>query len=159
MFNRKRIGICYAVTVAAGVLGIASAAEAFQRNVTFCNKTNAAVDVAWGYDRTGTSETTSEGWKTVQNCRCTNLFRQDVRATEFWVYVKKPRSALEDALTSGKGPLCIRAREFTFRTSNQSREVCTKHSDNRWVNFQMADATKENFKLNFGSGGNCIDEN
>ena len=60
MFIRRRRGICYGMTMAAGVLSIASAAEAFPRNVTFCNKTNAPVDVAWGYDRTGTAETTSE---------------------------------------------------------------------------------------------------
>lgn len=145
------------LSLAAGMLAAISAAEAFQRNVTFCNKTREPVDVAFGYDLTGTSETTSEGWRRVQNCACRNLFSKDVRATEFWVYVKKATGGLEDALTSGKGPLCIRARAFTFLNNNKSAQACTRNSDNRWVNFQRVDATKTNHKLNFGSGGNCVD--
>ena len=157
MFIQKQRGMSSVWAITASLVGIASPVEAFQRNVTFCNKTNAPVDVAWGYDRSGTSETTSEGWKTVQNCRCISLFSEDVRATEFWVYARRPGSALEEALTAGRGPLCIRASAFTFRTSNQSRAACTKNDGHRWVNFQMANATTENFRLNFGSGGNCID--
>ena len=156
MYVQKWHRIFCGLIVSTVMVSISSATHAFIRNVEFCNKTKAAVDVAWGYDLTGTSETRSEGWKTVQACQCRNLFRQDVRATEFFVYVTRKGSAIGDALTSGSAPLCVRAKEFTIRASNKSQAACTK-SGGQWVNFQMADAPKENHKLNFGSGGGCID--
>jgi uncharacterized membrane protein len=153
----NRIVAAIAIAGAAfALVTISNPAHAFTRNVTLCNKSKGNVEVAWGYDLTGTSETRSEGWKTVRSCQCANLFRQDVRATEFFVYVTREGSAIDDALTSGTAPLCVRAKGFTIRASNKSRAACTE-SGGKWVNFLMANAPKENHTLNFGSGARCID--
>jgi uncharacterized membrane protein len=146
--------ICCGLVLSTVIVTASSAAHAFARHVTFCNKSKAAVDVAWGYDMTGTSETRSEGWLGFRSCECNTLFRQDVRATEFFVYVKRPDGGLEDALTSGSAPLCVRAKAFTIRASNVSRSVCLQ-SGGKWVNFQMVDARQERHTVNFGSGGVC----
>ena len=154
MSGWKRLSLWFGVILSV-LLGF-SVAHAFTRHVTFCNKDRGAVEVAWGYEMTGTTETRSQGWKAVQSCGCTTLFKQDVRTTEFFFYVTRKGSAVEDAFMTGTAPLCVRAKEFTHRASNVNQAACAK-SGGKWVKFQMADATKEHFTVNFGSGGKCVD--
>jgi uncharacterized membrane protein len=115
-----------------------------------------AVDVAVGYDLTGTDETRSEGWFTVHPCACTTLFNQDVKTTDYWLYVTKNNGGVLDALTDGNGPLCVRAEKFTFRRSNSSRAACT-NAGGTWVNFRRVAAQSKVHKMTFGSGGRCRD--
>src|SRR5688572_17917916 len=64
-------------------------AQAFDRTVSFCNHTRDVVKVARGYDRTGTSETTSRGWVTVQRCNCREVISDSLRATEVFLFAVK----------------------------------------------------------------------
>src|SRR5262249_40869235 len=100
-------------------------AKAFTRNVTFCNHSPNALELAYGYDATGTSETTSRGWNHVAPCSCRNLFSADVRTTEVFVLVLKDGTF--DSLTSGRGPLCVHpTRSFKFISQNQSAASCQR---------------------------------
>ena len=145
-----------ALSATAAILWMPAMAAAFQMRVSFCNKMASAVDVAVGYDLTGTDETRSEGWFTVQPCACTTLFNENVKTTAYWLYVTRNSGGVLDALTDGNGPLCVRAEKFTFRRSNSSRDACTK-AGGRWVNFQRVAAQSKVHKMTFGSGGRCQD--
>ena len=78
-----------ALSITAAILWAPAPATAFQMRVSFCNKMVSAVDVAVGYDLTGTDETRSEGWFTMQPCACTTLFNKDVKTTDYWLYVTR----------------------------------------------------------------------
>ena len=156
MILQPRAALGLGLALAVSALGVATAAHAFTRNVTFCNKSAGAVDVAFGYDKTGTSETTSEGWIEVPQCGCKKLFGRDVRATEAWIYVTRKDAGIDAVLTSGKGPLCVQGKAFTILGPNKSQAACTA-AGGKWVNFQMVNAVKANHTVNFGKGGNCVD--
>lgn len=131
--------------------------NAFTRNVRFCNRTTTAVQIAAGYERTATDTTRTEGWFTAQVCQCITLFNEDVRETEFYIYVKREGSAIDDAISGGRAPLCIRGPEFRFGKSNANAETCA-NSGGRWVNFQQMNTDRAtNYTVNFGSGANCQD--
>src|SRR5262245_26762471 len=98
--------ICAVIFTIVGILLGTTTASAFKMRVSFCNKMPNVVDVAVGYDLTGTDETRSEGWFTVQPCACATLFNEDVRTTDYWVYVIKRGAGIMGTLTNGQGPLC-----------------------------------------------------
>jgi uncharacterized membrane protein len=131
--------------------GITTSAAGMQRHVKLCNKSNMDFEVAVGYDRSGTRETTSEGWFTVRSCRCETLFNADVRASEFFYYVTRKGSSPTDALSTGKGPLCVTGAGFKFVAQNSSRAACSR-AGGHWVNFTFANASSENFTVNFRYG-------
>lgn len=137
------------------ILG-STTASAVQLTATFCNKTAQSVDVAVGYDLVGTDETRSEGWFTVRQCQCRQVISQNVKTTEWWVYVTRNSGGIHDRLSDGAGPLCVKADKFTYRKSNVSAQEC-KNTGGAWVNFQRIVPKSSPFKLNFGSGGNCRD--
>jgi uncharacterized membrane protein len=145
-----------ALSAIAAIFWMPAMAAAFQMRVSFCNKMASAVDVAVGYDLMGTEETRSEGWFTVQPCACTTLFSEDVKTTDYWLYVTRHTGGVLDALTDGSGPLCVRAEKFTFRRSNSGRQACTK-AGGTWVNFRRVAAQSRVHKMTFGSGGRCQD--
>jgi uncharacterized membrane protein len=155
MIKVKPLGIL-TLSIATAILWALTPATAFQMRVSFCNKMASAVDVAVGYDLTGTDETRSEGWFTVQPCACTTLFNEDVKTTDYWLYVTRHTGGVLDALTDGNGPLCVRAEKFTFRRSNSSRQACTK-AVGTWVNFRRVAAQSKVHKMTFGSAGRCQD--
>jgi uncharacterized membrane protein len=70
------------------LLAVSDPAKALTRNVTFCNHSSNALELAYGYDATGTSEATSQGWRKVAPS-CRNLFSANLRATEIFVLVLK----------------------------------------------------------------------
>src|SRR5262245_7649922 len=108
------------------------------------------VDVAVGYDLVGTDETRSEGWFTVKQCQCRTVINENVKTTEWWVYVTRNPGGVHDRLSDGRGPLCVKGDKFTYRRSNVSAQECKK-SGGEWVNFHQVAKSK----LTFGSGGNC----
>src|SRR5262245_22897585 len=105
MTKIKLLRVLSATAAIVSILWAPAAATAFQMRVRFCNKTANAVDVAVGYDLTGADETRSEGWFTVQSCACTTLFNEDVKTTDYWLYVTRNSGGVLDALTDGSGPL------------------------------------------------------
>jgi uncharacterized membrane protein len=120
--------------------------------VSFCNYMPHDVRVAVGYDRTGDNETRSEGWFTFQPCECANVFDEDVKTLDWWVYVKKKGGG---ELTNGSGAICVRDKKFTLRRANTSEGDCKAMSGN-WVNFQRVVPKASPFKLTFGSGAKCL---
>jgi uncharacterized membrane protein len=130
-------------------------AKAFTRNVTFCNHSTNTLELAYGYDATGTSETTSQGWRKVAPCSCRSLFGADVRATEVFVLVLKDGTF--DSLTSGRGPLCVHlTRSFKFINQNRSAASC-QSAGGRWLNFTWVNAERTNHTVHFNpsSGPRC----
>lgn len=134
-------------------LAAVDTADAAQKSLTFCNKNAEKLAVAIGYDRAGTSETTSSGWHQVAPCSCREIFNTDLRGTDVFYMVVRPGSL--NPLTSGKGPLCIKSAGFRHLGENASAASCQK-AGGKWVNFQHQDITgtgKANFNLNFNVQG------
>jgi hypothetical protein len=143
------------VTTAVLVAALVGSAQAFQRNVTLCNRSTEKLDVAYAYDAVGTSEITSRGWRTVAPCSCRDLFSADVRATEFFYFIT--RSGTFDTLSGGNAPICVDPRNgFRFVDQNRSRANCER-AGGRWLNFAFSNATAANHKLTFrmSSGPTC----
>ena len=140
-----------AVAATVAILGFTGTAMAVQRQVILCNKSNINFEVAVAYDLTGTSESTSRGWTTVSSCACETLFDADVRATEFFYYVTRKGAAVTDALSSGRGPVCVRSRGFRFLSENRNRAACN-NAGGTWVKFAFANADKPRHTVNFRVG-------
>lgn len=153
---RPRIRCHHAIAAALiTLLAGSDPAKAFTRNVTFCNHSTNALELAYGYDATGTSETTSRGWRQVAPCSCRSLFSADLRATEVFVLVLKDGTF--NSLTSGRGPLCAHpTRSFKFINQNQSAASCQR-AGGRWLNFTWVNAERTNHTINFNpsSGPRC----
>jgi uncharacterized membrane protein len=150
------IKITFIMSIIINAIFAVNRANAVVRNVNFCNKSNMAVEIAFGYEPASTSTTRTEGWRTVQVCQCRNLFNEDVRAIEFYVYVTKKGGAIGDVLHAGRAPLCVRGRGFRFGTSNSDPTSCAR-SGGQWVKFEQAIAQEKNHNVNFGSGAHCMD--
>src|SRR5262245_11579381 len=82
--------------------------HAVMRTYNFCNKTNHKVEVAYGYEPAGSTNTQTKGWRSVNVCQCVTLFSEDVRATEVYVYVRKPGTPIEESISDGRAPLCVK---------------------------------------------------
>jgi uncharacterized membrane protein len=147
----KLLGASSSLIAAIALIGVSTSAAAMQRHVRLCNKSNIDYQVAVAYDRSGSSESTSEGWFTVKSCRCETLFNTDVRATEFFYYVTKDGSRPTDALSSGRAPVCIKAARFALTAANKNQAACTR-AGGHWVRFAFANATTQNFTVNFRVG-------
>ena len=104
MSRLKRQLVTIAVIASSG-LGVA--ADAFDRNISFCNRTTADVFVAIGVDLAGTTDTTSKGWYKVQGCTCRSVLSASLRATE--IFLLATRSGLDNILQGGRAPLCVPA--------------------------------------------------
>jgi uncharacterized membrane protein len=138
------------LTIAA-IAGITTSAVAMQRHVVLCNKSNMNFEVAVAYDKAGTSEITSTGWIKIRSCACETLFNADVRATEFFYYVTKEGSAVDDALSSGKAAICVKGDGFTFQSQNKNKAACN-NAKGTWVNFAFGNAEKTKHTVNFRVG-------
>ena len=112
-----------ALLLALGVMQSAHA-QTFQRNVKFCNHGREALNVAAGFDRAGTSESTSKGWSIVQPCTCKTVISDQLRATEVFLYAS--RQGTMQPVLGGRGPLCINTtRGFTFVSQNRTSRPAT----------------------------------
>jgi uncharacterized membrane protein len=138
----------FVILTAAMLFGTVEVAAAFQRNITFCNRTREPLTVAIGYDRTGTTRITSSGWYRVASCACRTILRADLRATEFFLLTTKVEGTAP--LVEGRAPLCVHPRdEFTYVSQNVNQAACTR-AGGRWVNFAFHDTgTNTNFTVNF----------
>lgn len=133
----RRIPKAALLLLAGACLFNAGEAHAFDRTVKFCNHTRDVVKVAAGYDETGTSESTSEGWFTVQSCQCRDVISASLRATEVFLFAAK--SGTIEPLLSGRGPLCIHpTNAFKMIAQNRNEAACTR-AGGKWVNFKFFD--------------------
>ncbi len=150
--SSKRVLLVASLSI--GSIGWASVADAFQRNISFCNRTESEVYVAVGFDRAGTSETTSKGWYKVRNCSCRSIVSADLRATEIFFLVTD--SGLDNLLGDARGPLCAHPSDgFAYVSQNTSRGNCER-AGGQWVNFKWFDTRdRVDYRLNFRSEGEC----
>ena len=86
-----------------GMLWRRKLSQRFQRNISFCNRTDSEVSVAIGIDLVGTSETTSQGWFDVRSCSCRSNLSADLRTTEIFFSVTR------DGLTNRLAMLTARS--------------------------------------------------
>ena len=130
------------------ILGAGDIAFAFQRNITFCNRTREPLKVAIGYDRAGTSESTSSGWHNVGSCSCRTVLQGDLRATEFFLLTT--RQSGTSPLVAGRGPLCVHpTQNFRYVSQNSSRAACNR-AGGQWINFAFHDTgANTNHRVNF----------
>lgn len=127
--------------IAATLVSLVSAhlqsAHAFQRNVSFCNRSTEAVSVAVGYDLSGTTQITSKGWTKIAPCSCRNVLNAELRATEIFVLTVKQGSTTP--LVAGRAFLCIHPRNaFEHRSGNADATSCRRHGGT-WVKFVYHD--------------------
>jgi uncharacterized membrane protein len=127
-------------------------AQTFRRTVTYCNKTRDPLVVAVGYDKAGTSESTSEGWFGVAPCACRTILDAELRATE--IFVMAAKKGTTTPLMNGTGPLCIHpTRAFTFRAENASQAACQR-AGGTWVKFVFHDTgPRTDYRLNYRRQG------
>lgn len=139
------------VTTAVFMAALVGSAQAFERNVTLCNRSTEALEVAYAYDAVGTNEITSRGWRKVAPCSCRDLFSADVKATEFFYFIV--RDGTFDQLSGGNAPICVHPSEaFRFVSQNRSQASCQR-AGGRWLAFGQSNATATNHKVNFRLSG------
>lgn len=135
--------------LAFAALGVtANTTRAFERSITYCNKTSESLRVAIGYDRVGTSESTSEGWNTVAPCSCRVILKADLRATEIFTLTTRKNSTV--GLLEGRGPLCVFPNKgFRLVAENANKAACQR-AGGIWTNFAFHDTnTATSFTIDF----------
>jgi uncharacterized membrane protein len=146
--TRSLLSFAAGLALAAGYLFTASQAYAFNRTVQFCNHTRDKVKVAAVYDKTGSSESTSEGWFIVASCSCREVVSDSLRATEVFLFAAKAGSMTP--LLSGRGPACVHPTQaFNFVAQNRSAAACNA-AGGQFVNFRIHDTggnTNSSFTL------------
>ncbi len=148
----RLFGLIVAITAAG--LGMPGSADAFDRSITFCNRTTSDVDVALGVDLAGTSDTTSKGWYKVRGCTCRTLLHADLRATE--IFLLATRSGLDNVLQGGRARLCVHpSNGFSYLAENASQSSCNG-AGGEWVTFKWYDTgTRSDYRLNLRREGEC----
>ena len=143
-----------ALLLALGMMQASAHAQTFQRNVKFCNHGREALNVAAGFDRAGTSESTSKGWTIVQPCTCRTVISDQLRATEVFLYASRRGTA--QPVLGGRGPLCINPkRGFAFVAQNRNEQACNA-AGGRWVNFEFHDTgTRPDMTVTFRQPNSC----
>jgi uncharacterized membrane protein len=137
-----------------GLWHASAEAQSFQRNVKFCNHGREALNVAAGFDRAGTSESTSKGWTIVQPCTCRTVISGSLRATEVFLYAS--RNGTMQPVLNGRGPLCINSQQrFAFVAQNRNQQACAA-AGGKWVNFRFHDTgTQQNSTVTFRQPNSC----
>jgi uncharacterized membrane protein len=153
-YNSRRFATIAAVFAVGVLLEVPALAQTFQRTVQFCNHSRERLNVAAGFDRAGTSESTSRGWTVVQPCTCRNVISAALRATEVFVYAS--RQGTMQPVLGGRGPLCINSTNgFSFVAQNRNEGACNA-AGGKWVNFFFHDTGGQaNSKVTFRQPNSC----
>lgn len=146
-------GLYAAFIILAGLVG-AQRAGAFERNISFCNRTTSDVHVAIAFDREGTSQITSKGWYRVRGCTCRSIVSANLRATE--IFFLATRSGLDNILQGGRAPICVHPNSaFEFVGQNDNAGRCAA-AGGQMATFKWYDtADRTNYRLNLRSSGQC----
>jgi uncharacterized membrane protein len=148
-FTLRAAAACLAL-LAVGAQG----AQAFDRNVSFCNRTTSEVYVAIGAELEGTGDTTSRGWYKVNGCSCRSVLNARLRATE--IFLLAARSGVENILQGGRAPLCVHpSGRFSYLSENASQGHCA-NAGGIWTTFKWYDTgTRPTYTLNLRRQGEC----
>ena len=134
---------------------------AFDRSVTFCNRTTTDVNVAVGADFEGTSGFTSSGWFKASACSCRTVLNANLRATEVFVYAKW-MGTRGNILNDARAPTCMKhGTRFEFVGQNANRSAC-EGAGGSWENFkfyQTGTNSGKTIHLRRGSECNLMGDN
>ncbi len=134
---------------------IASQAVAFERSVSFCNRTTTDVTVSIAADFEGQSGISTKGWYKTSACTCRTILNADLRATEFFVYAKWVGTQ-GNILSNAKAPICVKhGSKFSFNEENNNRGSC-ESAGGSWENFRFYNTDVNPSKtVNLRRGGDC----
>lgn len=134
---------------------IAYPASAFDRSVTFCNRTTTDVNVAVGADFEGTSGFTSTGWFKTSACTCRTVLDASLRATEVFVYAKW-MGTRGNVLSNAAAPTCVKhGSRFDFVAENANQSSC-ESAGGSWENYKFYDTAANSGKtINLRRTGEC----
>ena len=154
MASRIDKPIAISLLVAAVLMSTPIAAQAFDRTVTFCNRTPEGVHVAVGGDRQGTSEITTQGWYEVKACTCRTVLNADLRATE--IFVLASRAGLDNVLSDERAGLCVHPNDqFRYMSENANPSRC-ELAGGQWAMFKWYDTAQDpSFRINLRRQGAC----
>lgn len=132
-----------------------NAAEAFDRQVTFCNRTKTDVFVAVAADLEGTSQITTSGWFKASACSCQTVLNARLRATEVFVYAKWTGTR-GNVLDNARAPLCVKhGVGFDLVRENDNQASCER-SGGFWDFFKFYDTANSSSKrINLRIPGEC----
>lgn len=130
-------------------------AGAFDRSVTFCNRTTTDVNVAVGADFEAASGFTSKGWFKTSACSCRTVLNAGLRATEVFLYAKW-MGTRGNILNNAGAPTCVRhGSSFNFNGQNASRAAC-EGAGGSWENYKFYDTgTNPGKTINLRRGSDC----
>lgn len=137
-----------------------TAAAAFDKQITFCNKTLRDVYVALAYDLSGTSEITSKGWFKTVACTCRTVLNANLRATEVFFLIT--REGLENVVADARAPICAHPSDgFNHRSENASQASC-ENAGGAWAMYKWKDTgTDPSYTYSLTRQGECnlMDDN
>ena len=130
-------------------------AIAFERSVTFCNRTSTDVTVSIAADFEGQSGLTSKGWFKTGACTCRTILNADLRATEFFVYAKWVGTQ-GNILNNAKAPICVKhGSKFNFNDENDNQGSC-QNAGGSWENYRFYNTDVNPSKtVNLRRGSDC----
>lgn len=134
---------------------LAAPAVAFERSVTFCNRTTTDVTVSIAADFEGQSGLTSKGWFKTGACTCRTILSANLRAMEFFIYAKWVGTR-GNILNNAKAPICVKhGSRFNFNGENDSRSSC-ENAGGSWENYRFYDTNVNPSKtVNIRRGSDC----
>jgi len=132
----------------------ADAQDVFRPSVKFCNKTTSNANVAVGFDRAGSSQSTSIGWFVVKGCTCRTILQNTpLKATEIFLLANRDGSAT-NLLQPAAGPMCIKNRSFNMTNENANAQACASAAGS-WTPFKMYDTKGHAHTVNLTHTGQC----
>ena len=154
MARRTDKPMAVSLLVAAMLVSTPITAGAFDRTVSFCNRTPEGVYVAVGGDLQGTSEITTRGWYEVKACTCRTVLDADLRATE--VFVLATRAGLNNVLSDERAGLCVHPDDqFRYMSENASPSRC-EQAGGQWAMFKWYDTAQDpSLQVNLRRQGAC----
>jgi uncharacterized membrane protein len=130
------------------------AQDVFRPSLKFCNRTTPNANVAVGFDRAGSSNSTSLGWYVVKGCtRRTILQNTPLKATEVFLIANRD-GGTSNVLQPAKGPLCIRNKSFNMTSQNSNAQSCSA-AGGSWALMKMYDTKGRPFVVNLTHAGQC----
>ncbi|MGB8816777.1 MAG: DUF1036 domain-containing protein [Rhizobiaceae bacterium] len=133
----------------------ASPAIAFERSITFCNRTSDNVNVAIAADFEGQPGITSKGWTNTSACSCRTVLSANLRATQFFLYVKW-MGTRGNILNNAKAWICVKhGSRFSFNGQNDSQAAC-ENAGGSWDLYRFYDSgPNETKKVSLSRAGDC----
>jgi len=130
------------------------AQDVFRPSVKFCNRTSSNANVAIGFDRAGSSQSTSIGWFAVKGCTCRTILQNTpLKATEIFLLANRD-GGITNILQPARGLMCIKSRAFNMTNENANAQSCSAAAGS-WTPFKMYDTKGQPRTVNLTHTGQC----